>query len=120
MPFKSEWERTAIYERIIAGHETEALIVFGGRAGGLPVATHTRNGTVITRDADGNLVPAHFIETVTCFMNDEQVIQAQWGPAVSKNPFFSFQVKDAAAGDVVKVTWVDNLGETSTGEVVLK
>ena len=79
-----------------------------------PMETGTR------RDADGNLVPAHFIETVTCFMNDEQVIQAQWGPAVSKNPFFSFQVKDAAPGDVVKVTWVDNLGETSTGEVVLK
>ncbi len=79
-----------------------------------PMETGTR------RDADGNLVPAHFIETVTCFMNDEQVIEAQWGPAVSKNPFFSFQVKGAAPGDVVKVTWVDNLGETSTGEVVLK
>ena len=79
-----------------------------------PMETGTR------RDADGKILPAHFIETVTCFKNDAQVVQAHWGPAVSKNPFFSFKVKNCAAGDVIRVSWADNLGEESSGELELK
>lgn len=78
-----------------------------------PMETGTR------RDPDGNLIPAHFIETVTCFKNDEEVISADWGASVSTNPYFAFKVK-AQAGDVIKIDWVDNLGETSSGETVLK
>lgn len=78
-----------------------------------PMETGTR------RDADGNLIPAHFIERVECFVNDSRVIVADWGPSVSKNPYFAFKVK-AAPGDVVRITWVDNSGETSSGETVLK
>jgi sulfur-oxidizing protein SoxZ len=79
-----------------------------------PMETGTR------RNAEGEVVPAHYIEEVTCFKNDKLVIQAFWGPAVSKNPFFSFKVKDSVPGDVIRVSWVDNLGETSSGELVLK
>ena len=79
-----------------------------------PMETGTR------RNADGDIVTAHYIQTVTCFKNDEQVIQAHWGPAVSKNPFFAFKVKNAASGDVIRVDWVDNTGDTSSGELVLK
>ena len=79
-----------------------------------PMETGTR------RSPEGELIEAHYIQTVTCFKNDEQVMQAHWGPAVSKNPFFAFKVKDAAPGDVIKVSWVDNKGETSDGELVLK
>jgi sulfur-oxidizing protein SoxZ len=79
-----------------------------------PMETGTR------RNAEGNIVPAHYIQTVTCFKNDEQVIQAHWGPAVSKNPFFAFKVNNAASGDTIRIDWVDNTGETSSGELVLK
>lgn len=79
-----------------------------------PMETGTR------RDPDGNLVPAHYIKDVTCYKNGEQVVKAHWGPAVSKDPYFAFKVKNAAPGDVIKIDWVDNLGETSSGEVVLK
>ena len=72
------------------------------------------------RDADGNIIAAHFIETVTCYKNDQQVVQAQWGPAVSKNPFFAFKIKHGVAGDVIRVDWLDNLGEHGSGELVLK
>ena len=48
------------------------------------------------------------------------VIQAQWGPSVSKNPYFAFELTGAKSGDVIKVSWVDNLGETSSGEAALK
>jgi len=79
-----------------------------------PMETGTR------RNAEGNIVPAHYIQTVTCFKNNEQVIQAHWGTAVSKNPFFAFKVKNAVPGDTIRVDWVDNTGETSSGELVLK
>ena len=32
----------------------------------------------------------------------------------------SFKIKEANAGDSIKVSWVDNLGETSSGDIVLK
>jgi len=79
-----------------------------------PMETGTR------RDPEGNLVPAHYIQGVTCYKNDQEVVSAQWGPAVSKDPYFAFKVKNAAPGDVIKIVWVDNLSETSSGEVVLK
>ena len=79
-----------------------------------PMETGTR------RDPDGNLIPAHYIETVSCFKNGEQVMQAEWGPAVSKNPFFAFKVKDCKSGDTISVTWTDNLGQQGSGELVLK
>jgi sulfur-oxidizing protein SoxZ len=41
---------------------------------------------------------------------------ADWGPAVSKNPYMSFKFKGGAKGDKVKITWTDNKGETRTDE----
>jgi sulfur-oxidizing protein SoxZ len=41
---------------------------------------------------------------------------ASWGVAVSKNPYLSFKFKGAAAGDMIKVSWSDNTGETATAE----
>lgn len=68
------------------------------------------------KDAQGQLIPAHFIQQVTATCNGKTVLSAQWGAAVSKNPFVSFKFKGAAKGDKVSVTWVDNLGETRTDE----
>ncbi|HIG42867.1 MAG: thiosulfate oxidation carrier complex protein SoxZ [bacterium] len=79
-----------------------------------PMETGTR------RDAAGNLIAAHYIETVTCKHNDTEVLTAQWGPSVSKDPYLSFKVKGANSGDRISVSWVDNLGETSSGEMILK
>ncbi len=79
-----------------------------------PMETGTR------KDPDGKLIPAHYIETVTCEHNGKAVIQAQWGPSVSKNPYFAFEVAGAKSGDVIKVSWVDNLGESASGEATLK
>jgi sulfur-oxidizing protein SoxZ len=72
------------------------------------------------RDPDGNLIPAHYIEKVTCYRNDQEVLSADWGASVSKDPYFAFQVKNCSPGDVIRITWVDNKGETSSGELVLK
>jgi len=71
------------------------------------------------KDASGNTIPAWFIQEVTAAHNGKQVLSAQWGPAVSKNPFMQFTVKGAKAGDKISVSWKDNKGATRTDEAVV-
>jgi sulfur-oxidizing protein SoxZ len=72
------------------------------------------------KDAAGNVVPAHFIQTVVATHNGRPVFRAEWGPAVSKNPYLQFQFSGAKAGDTLQITWVDNKGETRTDEAVIR
>jgi len=76
--------------------------------------------TGVRKAADGSLIPPHYIETVTCELNGTPVIEAQWGTSVSKDPYFAFKVNGAKSGDVIKVSWVDNMNESSSGEITLK
>jgi len=69
------------------------------------------------KDASGNLVPAWHITEVTAALNGTPVLKVQWGPAISKNPYLSFKIKGAKAGDTVSVSWVDNKGDKRTDEV---
>ena len=71
------------------------------------------------KDAAGKLVPAWFIQDVTAQLNGKPVMSAQWGPAVSKNPFLQFTVKNAKAGDKVSVSWTDNKGDKRTDEATV-
>jgi sulfur-oxidizing protein SoxZ len=64
-------------------------------------------------------VPAHFIQLLTATLNGKTVLEAQWGTGVSKNPYLTFYLRDAKVGDKVVITWHDNLGETSTGEIAV-
>lgn len=71
------------------------------------------------KDASGQVIPAWFIQDVTASLNGKQVFRAEWGPAVSKNPFLQFNIKGAKAGDKLSVTWKDNKGETRTDEATV-
>jgi sulfur-oxidizing protein SoxZ len=71
------------------------------------------------KDAQGKTVPAHFIQRVTATHNGKTVLNAQWGTAVSKNPFLSFRFSGGKPGDKVSVTWIDNKGDTRTDEAVI-
>jgi sulfur-oxidizing protein SoxZ len=64
----------------------------------------------------GELIPAHYIQEVTCEHNGNNVLRALWGGGVSKNPYLSFKFKGGKAGDAVKVNWVDNKGESDSAE----
>jgi len=68
----------------------------------------------------GKPVPAHFIEQVCCYHRDELVLQCDWSRAVSKNPYLSFRFSGAQSGDIIRIAWVDNLGEESSKEVKLQ
>ena len=71
------------------------------------------------KDGSGNLIPAHYIQSVEAVHNGRSVLAAQWGPAVSKNPYLQFQFSGAKAGDKVAITWVDNKGERRSDEAAI-
>jgi len=68
----------------------------------------------------GNKIPAHFIQEVVAEHNGTQVMAAHWGPAISKNPYMSFKFAGANKGDKIKISWVDNQGQSDSTEVTIK
>ena len=93
---QAQGDKTTV--RVLVGHEMES----GQR-----------------RDAAGKTVPAWFIQSITATWNGKPVMSAQWGPAVSKNPFMQFSFKGGKAGDKVAVTWIDSKSEKRTDEVAI-
>ncbi|WP_397412012.1 thiosulfate oxidation carrier complex protein SoxZ [Polaromonas sp.] len=71
------------------------------------------------KDAAGKTVPAWHIQEVTATHNGKTVMTAEWGPAVSKNPFLQFTVKGAKVGDKIGVSWKDNKGENRADEATV-
>ncbi|HEU0289309.1 MAG TPA: thiosulfate oxidation carrier complex protein SoxZ [Burkholderiales bacterium] len=71
------------------------------------------------KDAKGEVVPLHFIQSVVVTHNGKIVLDAQWSQAVSRNPFLGLRVKGAKAGDRIGVTWTDNKGDKRTDEVAV-
>jgi len=71
------------------------------------------------KDAAGKTIPALHIQDVTAMLNGRMVLQAEWGPAVSKNPFLQFVVKSAKVGDKLSLNWKDNRGDSRTDEVTV-
>ena len=68
----------------------------------------------------GKLIPAHFIQEVVCEHDGKTVINAQWSGTISKNPFLSFVFTGAKAGDMIKISWVDNTGKSDSTEAKMK
>ena len=68
----------------------------------------------------GKKFPAHYIQEVTCSHNGNTVMSADWGTAISKNPYLSFKFSGAKAGDTLKMSWVDNKGESDSVEAKIK
>ena len=82
--------------------------------------SHPMDTGLVKDKKTGNLIPAHFIQEVTCEYNGTNVMTAEWSTAVSKNPYLSFRFKGAKAGGVIKLNWVDNKGNSDSGEVTIK
>jgi sulfur-oxidizing protein SoxZ len=68
----------------------------------------------------GKMIPAHHITEVTAEHNGNVVMTANWGGGISKNPYMSFKFRGAAAGDTIKISWVDNMGEGDSAEAPIK
>jgi sulfur-oxidizing protein SoxZ len=78
--------------------------------------SHPMDTGLVKDKKTGNLIPAHFIQEVTCEHNGKNVLTALWGAAISKNPYLSFKFKGAKPGDSLKLSWVDNKGESDSTE----
>jgi len=70
--------------------------------------------TGLVKDAKGEIIPARYIQQLSFEHNGKAVFLADWGTAVSKDPYVKFAFKGAAKGDELKVSWVDNLGATDS------
>jgi sulfur-oxidizing protein SoxZ len=68
----------------------------------------------------GKKIPPHHINEVSGEYNGKIVMTANWGPAISKNPYLSFKFKGGSAGENVKISWVDNKGKSDSLEAAIK
>src|SRR4051794_22222455 len=66
------------------------------------------------KDAKGELIPPHFIQQLTFEYDGKDVFVADWGPAVSKDPYIKFSFKGGKKGDDLKISWIDNKGASDT------
>jgi len=103
-------------------------------AGRIKIRAKFKNGvtqvkTLMTHDMEpgtrrdpesGELIPAHFIKEVKCEHNGKTVLLCNWGTAVSKNPYLSFDFKGGAAGEMIKISWLDNTGDSDSEESEIK
>jgi sulfur-oxidizing protein SoxZ len=71
------------------------------------------------KDAAGNLVPMHFIQSMTVTHNGNTVYDGQWSQAISRNPVFAVRVKGAKLGDKVVVSWTDNKNDKRSDEAIV-
>ena len=76
--------------------------------------------TGLRKDADGKLIPAWFITEVKAEYEGRTVLEAQFGQSISKNPYLMFMFKGGSEGGKVKISWVDNTGDTRSDEVTIK
>lgn len=76
--------------------------------------------TGMRKDKAGKVIPAQFIQELTCEHNGTTVMTAQWGTAISKNPYLSFRFKGGKAGDSLKISWTDNVGKSDSAETAIK
>jgi sulfur-oxidizing protein SoxZ len=79
-----------------------------------PMETGNRLGS------DGNKIPIHYIQYVKFSVNGEHVGTLHLGPGVSTDPYLSFDIADAKAGDTLALHWEDNKGESGTAEFVVE
>lgn len=73
--------------------------------------------TGMRKDKKGKLIPAKFIQNLSCEHAGNVVLDAELNGSVSTNPYLKFKFSGASKGDTIKVSWVDNKGDKDSVEV---
>ncbi len=76
--------------------------------------------TGLRKDKDGKLVPISHIKDVTVTYGGKTVMSLDMTASVSANPYVSFDLKISDGEKPLKVKAVDNKGEASEKEMVIK
>lgn len=67
----------------------------------------------------GELIPAHFIEELSILVNGTEAIRVDMAGSISKNPFFTFRLRNLAPGDKIGAIWLDNRQMRDSAEHVI-
>ena len=73
--------------------------------------------TGMRKNKKGKLIPAKFIQTLSCEHGGNTVLDAQLNGSVSTNPYIKFKFSGASKGDTIKISWVDNTGAKDSAEI---
>jgi len=92
MRVKAKIEHGVTYVRILVDHPMET---------GQRIDTET-----------SELIPAKYIQQLTCEHSGKFVLVAQLGTGVSKNPYLAFSFKGGKKGDLISIRWNDNEGDS--------
>ena len=65
--------------------------------------------TGLSRDAQGNPLPAYFVREVTVTYAGEPVARFEWTSGVSRDPYVAFPLRASREGPL-EVVWKDNRG----------
>lgn len=65
--------------------------------------------TGFQKNKQGQIIPAHFIQTVTVTFNGKPVSHFDFGTAISKDPYLAFRMRAEQSG-TLKMVWKDNKG----------
>jgi sulfur-oxidizing protein SoxZ len=69
-------------------------------------------------DTSGQLLPAHYITNVEVSIGERTVFAARMSYAVSQDPLIFFRCRAGPAGQALRVTWVDNLGQQRSDQIL--
>lgn len=76
-------------------------------------------GLRLTRQT-GDPIPAHHIVTLLVHHEDQLVLDTDWGPGISANPWLSFRFLGGKVGERVSLTWIDTVGHREVRETRIK
>jgi len=67
------------------------------------------------KDADGKIIPRHILNRFTATFNGNEILRAEWHPAISANPYQAFSVRATETG-VFVFSWFDDDGSIYRSE----
>jgi len=68
----------------------------------------------------GELIPAKYIQELSCEHQGKIVFIAQFGSSMSENPYLSFSFKGGQKGDTLQFRWNDNTGDVEKTDTIIK
>ena len=67
----------------------------------------------------GAVIPGYFIQEVEAQVNGEPVLHGDWSAGVTRDPYLSFKIRQAAQGDIIRLSWKDSSGNSASSELVV-
>ncbi len=101
---------------------TTKMKIKTGNSGGydvLVLAKHPMETGNRKDQKTGEMIPAHFIQTMVFSVNGTPVAQAHLNQGISANPLVGINISNAKPGDTVSVSWTDNKGESDSAETTI-